>query len=355
MKAVGYAVDGPDAPFKLFEFERRELRDDDVLLEVLYAGICHSDIHQVKNEWGNSQYPMVPGHEILGKVIRTGSAVSKFKEGDLAGIGCMVDSCKKCKYCEHGNEHHCCDGGATLTYNHTERDTKEPTYGGYSDVIVVKERFAVKVSNKFSHLEGVAPLLCAGITTYSPLFRFKHLVGPGKKVAVVGLGGLGHMGVKFAAALGAEVTIISTSSSKEADAKKLGAKNFINSKEEKVFDKHAGEFDLVLDTVSAQHDLVEYLKILATMGSYVIVGAPPAPYQVPAFPLLLGNKMIVGSGIGGMKETQEMVDFCAENDITSEVEVIQASPETLATAYDRTHKSDVKYRFVIDGKSLKPK
>ncbi|KAL0486416.1 alcohol dehydrogenase (NADP+) [Acrasis kona] len=353
MKTFGYAVDGPDSKFRTFEFERRELNDDDVLLDVLYAGICHSDIHQVKNEWGNSQYPMVPGHEILGRVVRVGSKATKLKEGDLAGIGCMVDSCKKCKFCESGDEHVCVDT-PVYTYNSNERESSEPTYGGYSNQIVCKERFVVKVSDKFTNLEGVAPLLCAGITTYSPLFRFKHLCTPGKKVAIVGLGGLGHMGVKFAAALGAEVTIISTSSSKEADAKKLGATKFINSKEKGAFNKHVAEFDLVLDTVSAQHDLTEYLRVLAPFGSYIIVGAPPKPYDLAAFTLLNGNKMVVGSGIGGMRETQEMIDFCAEHDITSDVEVIQASPETLETAYDRTSKSDVKYRFVIDGKSLKP-
>jgi uncharacterized zinc-type alcohol dehydrogenase-like protein len=289
-----------------------------------------------------SIYPMVPGHEIVGRVSQTGSEVSKFKEGDFAGIGCFVDSCRECAACTHGIEQYCIKGSA-MTYNGTEMDRQTPTYGGYSKHYVIDEKYALKV-NAQGDLSGVAPLLCAGITTYSPLKKWG--AGPGKKVAIAGLGGLGHMGVKIAVAMGAEVTVLSTSPSKEADARKLGAHKFLNTKDEEAVKTAAGSFDLILNTISANHDYNSYLSLLGLEGVMVIVGVPTQPVPLNAFSLIGGNKVLAGSLIGGIPETQEMLDFCADNNITSDVEVI--SPDRIEEAYDRTVKSDVRYRFVID-------
>jgi alcohol dehydrogenase (NADP+) len=342
----GFAVTGADAKFEPFEFARREVGPKDILIDILYAGICHSDIHQVRGEWEPmvpSLYPMVPGHEIVGRVTRVGAEVAKFKEGDIAGIGCFVDSCRECAACTHGIEQYCIKGSAQ-TYNSTEMDRQTPTFGGYSKHYVIDEAYALKVNASDDDLPGVAPLLCAGITTYSPLKRWG--VGPGKKVAVAGLGGLGHMGVKLAVAMGAEVTVLSTSPNKEDDAKKLGAHNFVNIRDAKAAAAAAGSFDFILDTISANHDYNAYLALLSLNGVMVIVGVPSEPVPLNAFSLIGGNKVLAGSMIGGIPETQEMLDFCAEHSITSDIELIK--PEYIDTAYDRTVKADVRYRFVID-------
>jgi uncharacterized zinc-type alcohol dehydrogenase-like protein len=341
----GFATNGPDAKFGPFDFVRRDVGPHDILIDIAYCGICHSDIHQARAEWEPmmpSIYPMVPGHEIVGRVSQTGSEVSKFKEGDFAGIGCFVDSCRECAACTHGIEQYCIKGSA-MTYNGTEMDRQTPTYGGYSKHYVIDEKYALKV-NAQGDLSGVAPLLCAGITTYSPLKKWG--AGPGKKVAIAGLGGLGHMGVKIAVAMGAEVTVLSTSPSKEADARKLGAHKFLNTKDEEAVKTAAGSFDLILNTISANHDYNSYLSLLGLEGVMVIVGVPTQPVPLNAFSLIGGNKVLAGSLIGGIPETQEMLDFCADNNITSDVEVI--SPDRIEEAYERTVKSDVRYRFVID-------
>jgi alcohol dehydrogenase (NADP+) len=342
--AKGYATPGPEAKFEPFEFARRELGPKDILIDILYCGICHSDIHQARAEWEPmipSIYPMVPGHEIVGRVSRVGSDASKFGEGDIAGIGCFVDSCRECPGCTGGVEQYCIKGSAQ-TYNSTEMDRQTPTYGGYSSHYVIDEAYALKVKAT-DELAGVAPLLCAGITTYSPLKRWG--AGPGKRVAVAGLGGLGHMGVKIAAAMGAEVTVLSTSPSKEQDAQKLGAHHFLNTKDPEAV-AASGGFDLILDTISANHDYNAYLAMLGLNGVMVIVGVPSEPVPLNAFSLIGGNKVLAGSLIGGIPETQEMLDFCAEHNITADVEVI--SPDRIEEAYGRTVKSDVRYRFVID-------
>jgi uncharacterized zinc-type alcohol dehydrogenase-like protein len=341
----GFATNGPEAKFEPFEFTRREVGPKDILIDIQYCGICHSDIHQARAEWEPmipSMYPMIPGHEIVGKVSRVGSDVTKFKEGDFAGIGCFVDSCGVCPACTNGIEQYCIKGSAQ-TYNSTEMDRTTPTYGGYSNHYVIDEEYALKVKAT-ENLAGIAPLLCAGITTYSPLKRWG--VGPGKKVAVAGLGGLGHMGVKLAVAMGAEVTVLSTSPSKEADARKLGAHNFLNTKDVEATKAANGSFDFILDTISANHDYNAYLALLGLNGVMVVVGVPTEPVPLNAFSLIGGNKVLAGSLIGGIPETQEMLDFCAEHNITSDVEVI--SPDRIEEAYDRTVKSDVRYRFVID-------
>jgi uncharacterized zinc-type alcohol dehydrogenase-like protein len=350
MATAAYGVDSPTGEFHPMTITRRNVGDSDVAIDIIYCGICHSDIHTARNEWSGTKYPVVPGHEIVGKVSSVGSKVSKFKVGDTVGIGCFVDSCRECENCKH-HEEQFCSKGPSFTYNGTESDKKTPTYGGYSNYIVVNEGYVINIPTKFTHLEGVAPLLCAGITTYSPLNAHKDKVGPGKKVGIVGLGGLGHMGVKFAASMGAEVTVFSTSPSKEQDAKKLGAQHFVISKDQSAMDAVANTFDLILDTVSAKHDLIPYVKALKAHGVVAVVGAPPEPFAVASMNLIFGNKTIYGSLIGGIKETQEMIDYCAKHDIVSDVEVI--SVDKLHEAYERTMKSDVKYRFVIDIKSLK--
>jgi len=329
-----------------FSIERRELKEHDVQIEILYCGVCHSDIHQVRNEWGNAMYPMVPGHEIVGRVTKVGSAVTKFKDGDLAGIGCLVDSCRECPKCKKGLEQYC-EKGSVGTYNALEKDGTTVTYGGYSKQIVADENFVLHVSEKLA-IEGVAPLLCAGITTYSPLRKWK--VGQGHKVGVLGLGGLGHMAVKFAVSFGAEVTMLSTSPAKEADAKRLGAHKFALTSDETSIKGLGNYFDFIIDTVSAGHDYNIYLNMLNTDGVMICVGAPPEPAQVPAFNLIFQRRSIGGSLIGGLPETQEMLDYCAEHNIVSDVEVIEM--KDINEAYERMLKGDVRYRFVIDLKSL---
>ena len=345
IQTKGYATHDKNAKFGPFDFERRNVGPNDILIDIAYAGICHSDIHQARAEWEPmvpSIYPMVPGHEIVGSVSQVGSDVTKFAVGDIAGIGCFIDSCRECAACNGGIEQYCTKGSAQ-TYNSTEMDRETPTFGGYSKHYVVDEQYALKV-NATGDLSGIAPLLCAGITTYSPLKRWG--AGPGKKVAVAGLGGLGHMGVKIAAAMGAEVTVLSTSPSKEADARALGATGFINVRDEESVKAATGTFDLLLDTISANHDYNSYLGMLTLNGVMVIVGVPTEPSQLNAFSLIGGNKVLAGSLIGGIPETQEMLDFCAEHDLVSDVEII--SPDHIETAYDRTVRSDVRYRFVID-------
>jgi uncharacterized zinc-type alcohol dehydrogenase-like protein len=341
-----YATPAADALLAPLDIERREVGENDIQIEILYCGVCHSDIHQARNEWGNSMYPMVPGHEIVGRVTAIGSAVTSFKIGELAGVGCIVDSCRTCSQCEAGEEQFC-ENGMTGTYNSKDKEG-HLTYGGYSTHVVVDQKYSLHVSEKLD-IKGVAPLLCAGITTYSPLRHWK--VSKGQKVAIVGLGGLGHMGVKLAAAMGAEVTVISTSDSKAADAKRLGATHFINSKDSIQLATVANTFHFILNTVSAPHSYDSLLPLLRTDGAMVLVGAPPMPSQVTGFNLIMQRKTLAGSLIGGIRETQEMLDFCAEHNITSDVEMININQ--INEAYERILKSDVKYRFVIDIASLK--
>lgn len=341
-----YAAQSATSPLSPFNFQRREVGPHDVLIDIKFCGVCHSDLHQVRDEWGGSIYPMVPGHEIVGKISKVGEKVKNFRVGDLAGVGCFVDSCRTCASCTKGNEQYC-ETGMAGTYNGYEMDKKTPTYGGYSNFIVVDENYVLKISNKLP-LNAVAPLLCAGITTYSPLRHWK--VGKGQKVAVVGLGGLGHMGVKLAVSFGAEVTVLSSSANKEADAKRLGAHNFVNTKDEKAVAKVRNQFDFILDTVSAQHDFNLYLAMLKTDSTMVLVGAPPAPVPVAAFSLIPKRKTLAGSMIGGIRETQEMLDYCAVNNIVSDIEVIAI--KDIEAAYVRMLKGDVRYRFVIDMATL---
>lgn len=341
-----YAAQDAKTPLAPFSFERRDPRENDVLIEISHCGVCHSDIHQVRNEWGNSIYPMVPGHEIVGRVKQVGPGVTKFKEGDLVGVGCMVDSCRECENCKHGEEQYC-EKGNTGTYNAYERDGKTISQGGYSSQIVVDQEFVLKVSENLP-IEGVAPLLCAGITTYSPLRHWK--VGKGHKVAVLGLGGLGHMAVKFASSFGAEVTMLSTSASKEKDAKRLGAHHFALTKDRDQVKALSNKFDFIINTVSAPHDYNMYLGMLKLNGVMICVGAPEVPTPVSAFALIMGRRSVAGSLIGGIPETQEMLDYCAEHNIVSDVEVIPI--DQVNDAYERMLKGDVRYRFVIDMKSL---
>src|SRR5213594_754081 len=334
----GYATKGPTSIREPFSFERREPGPHDVLIEILYCGICHSDIHQARDEWGGSIFPMVPGHEIVGRVTRVGSAVKRFKVGELAGVGTIVDSCRVCASCKAGLEQYC-EVHVVWTYNGTEKDEKTPTYGGYSSQIVVDDNYTLKISPNLP-LANVAPLLCAGITTYSPLRHFE--VGPGQRVGVVGLGGLGHMAVKLAASMGAEVTVLSTSKSKEKDAKRLGAHGFESTKDDSTFDKLKGRFDIIIDTISAPHDYNRYLGMVRIGGAMVVVGVPPEATPVHAFSLIQGNKKLAGSLIGGIKETQEMLDHCGKHGIVSDVEVIPV--QKIDEAYERMLKGDVRYR-----------
>ena len=344
--AKAYAATSATTPLGPFQFERRAVGPHDVQIEIAYCGICHSDLHQVRNEWGNSAYPMVPGHEIVGKVTAVGAHVKTFKAGDLAGVGCLVDSCRTCPSCQRQLEQFC-EKGAAFSYNGTEMDRKTITQGGYSSSIVTDEAFVLKISPKLD-LAAAAPLLCAGITTYSPLRHWK--TKKGDKVGVVGLGGLGHMAVKIAAAMGAEVTMLSTSKSKEADARKLGAHHFGLTSDDATFKKLAGHFDLIIDTISAPHDYNKYLGLLRVEGTMVLLGVPPEPTPVSAFPLIMGRRSLSGSLIGGIAETQEMLDFCAEHGIVSEIELIPV--QQVNAAYERMLKNDVRYRFVLDMKTL---
>ena len=342
----GYAVDGPGSSFQPFSFDRRDPGAHDVLIDILYCGVCHTDIHLSRNDWGRSMFPMVPGHEIVGRVAAAGAGVTRFKVGDAAGVGCFVDSCRGCPSCKEGIEQYC-DGPLVLTYNGLEKDRKTPTYGGYSSQIVVDENYTLRIASSLP-LPNAAPLLCAGITTYSPLRYFN--AGPGQQVAIVGLGGLGHMAVKLAAAMGAEVTVISTSPSKEDDARRLGAHHFMVSTAPQNFKAAAGRFHLIIDAVSAPHDLNLYLNLLRRDGTMVLLGIPPTPAEVQAFPLIAKRRRLAGSLIGGIRETQEMLDYCAARNIASEVEVIPI--QQIEQAYERTIKGDVRYRFVIDLKTL---
>jgi alcohol dehydrogenase (NADP+) len=346
ISAKSYAAPNATTALEPWSFERREPGAHDVVIDILYCGVCHSDIHQVRDEWGGSIFPMVPGHEIVGRISRVGDHVKGFKVGDLAGIGCFVDSCRKCPSCLEGLEQYCEEGNSP-TYNGHERDKKTPTYGGYSSQIVVDEKYTLHVSPKLP-LEGVAPLLCAGITTYSPLREWK--VGKGHKLGVLGLGGLGHMAVKLGSSLGAEVTMLSSSKSKEADSKRLGAHQFALTSDEEGMKKYKNYFDFIIDTVSAQHDVNEYLSLLKRDGTLILVGAPPKPLDLHAFSLIPKRRRIVGSMIGGIKETQEMLDYCAEHNIVSDVEVIPI--KDINNAYTRMLKGDVRYRFVIDMATL---
>ena len=344
--AKGFAAASSTAPLGPFTFERRVIGSRDVQFEILYCGVCHSDLHQVRNEWGGTVYPIVPGHEIVGRVTAVGAEVSKFKAGDLAAVGCLVDSCRECDNCNKGLEQFCRKGNIG-TYNGKDKHTGGVTYGGYSNRIVVDESFVLQVSEKIP-LETVAPLLCAGITTYSPLRHWK--VGKGHQVAVLGLGGLGHMAVKFAASFGAEVTVLSTSPNKEKDALRLGAHHFTMTKDPLQLKAMANKFDFIIDTVSAPHDYNQYLKMLNTDGVMICVGVPPKPTEITGFNLLNNRRSIAGSSIGGIAETQEMLDFCAEHNIVSEVEIIDMA--YINEAYERMLKGDVKYRFVIDMATL---
>jgi len=345
-KTPAYAAVTAGAPLASYTIERRAPGPLDVVMDILFCGVCHSDIHQARDEWGGALYPMVPGHEIVGRVTKVGAAVTKFAVGDIAGVGCLVDSCRDCKSCNAGREQFCKKGSAQ-TYNGTEMDRKTRTYGGYSAEIVVAEHFALKVPAGID-LAGVAPLLCAGITTYSPLRQWN--CKPGDRVAVVGLGGLGHMAVKLAVAMGAKVTLLSTSPSKAEDAKRLGAHAFESTKDPKTFQRLAGSFDLIINTVSAAHDYNAYLGLLDDLGTMVIVGVPTDAVPVHAFSVIQGNRRLAGSGIGGLAETQEMLDFCAKHGIVSDVEIIPI--QKVNEAYERVLKSDVRYRFVIDMASL---
>src|SRR5271165_840335 len=342
-----YSAESQTSPLAQAVIRRRDVGPHDVQIEILYCGVCHSDLHQVRNEWHNTIYPCVPGHEIVGRVVKAGRDVNKFKEGDVAAVGCMVDSCRTCPSCRAGDEQFC-EHFPILTYNGEDKHLGGVTYGGYSESIVVDQNFVLKVSENLN-LAAVAPLLCAGITTYSPLRHWK--VTEGQKVGIVGLGGLGHMGVKFANAFGAHVVLFTTSPNKAADALRLGAHEVVVSKDAAEMQKHAASFDFILDTVSAEHDLNAYIALLKRDGTLTLVGAPPIPLPVAAFGLIFGRHQLAGSGIGGIRETQEMLDFCAEHGIVSDIEIIPI--QKINEAYERLVKSDVKYRFVIDMASLK--
>ena len=345
-KAFGYAAQDASTPLGPFSFERREPGENDVVIKIDYCGVCHSDIHQARNEWKNANYPMVPGHEIVGTVIATGKGVKKFKEGDPAAVGVIVDSCRECDACEDDDEQYC-EKGAVQTYNAFEKNG-EPTYGGYSNIIVTNKHFVHTISPKLDPA-GVAPLLCAGITTYSPLKHWK--VGKGQKVGIVGLGGLGHMGLKFAHSFGAHTVLFTTSAGKAEDAKRLGADEVVISKDADQMKAQLNSFDFILDTVSAKHDMNQYLTLLGRNGTLCQVGIPDAPEPIAAFNLLTNRRSLAGSGIGGMEQTQEMLDYCAEHGIVSDVEVIAI--DKINEAFERVVKQDVKYRFVIDMKTLK--
>jgi len=342
-----FAAFDPKSPLRAHTIERRAVGPRDVAIEILWSGVCHSDIHQARDEWGGSKFPMVPGHEIIGRVTKVGAGVKKVKVGELAGIGCMVDSCRVCPQCERGTEQYCEDG-ASWTYNSFERDKTTPTYGGYSTDVVVDEAFALRIDPRLDPASA-APLLCAGVTMFSPLRHWD--VKPGQRVGVIGLGGLGHMAVKLARAMGAEVTVFSTSEKKRADAIRLGASELVVSSHEPSMGKLAGAYDLVLDTVSAPHDLSTFTRLLKTDATLVLLGIPDKPFELPAGSLIGRRRSVAGSVIGGIAETQEMLDFCAEHGVTADVEIIPI--EDINLAYERMLKSDVRYRFVIDVDSLR--
>lgn len=343
---LGYAAQQAKGPLTRYSFERREPRDYDVVIDIQYCGICHSDIHQVRNEWGGSSFPMVPGHEITGIVSGIGSKVTRHKIGDRVGIGCFVDSCRKCGPCRKGLEQYCVEG-ATWTYNALEKDGKTPTQGGYSEKIVVDENYVLSIPDNLP-LDRAAPLLCSGITLYSPLMDWK--AGPGKKVAIIGLGGLGHIGVKIAHALGAEVTVLSHSLKKQEDGKRMGADNFYATSDPETFKTLKGYFDLIINTLSVEIDWDKYLNLLAIDGTMVVVGAPEKKTPIGVMTLINGHRSLAGSAIGGIKQTQEMLEFCNKHNISSDIECIPI--KKVNEAYERVVNSDVRYRFVIDNKSL---
>ncbi|HEV2110802.1 MAG TPA: NAD(P)-dependent alcohol dehydrogenase [Gammaproteobacteria bacterium] len=347
MKIRGYAAQSATSPIAPFEFARRDPRADDVVIDILYCGVCHSDIHQARNEWHNSRFPMVPGHEIIGRVVSVGREVKDFGPGDLVGMGCMVDSCQHCASCKEGLEQYC-EEGATWTYNGVDRHDKSSTQGGYSERIVCSQKFVLRVPGELD-LKSAAPLLCAGITMYSPLRH--HKVGKGSKVAIVGLGGLGHMGIKLAKAMGAEVALFTRSPGKEKEAKRLGADQVVLSTDAKQMAGATGRYDFIIDTVPNDHDINPYLGTLKRDGDYVIVGQL-TPFSAPLnpWPLLGGRRSLTGSAIGGIAETQEMLDFCAKHGVSCDVEMIGV--KDINKAYERMLKSDVRYRFVIDLSSL---
>ena len=344
----GYAARDAASPLAPFEFQRRDLRELDVRIDVLFCGVCHSDLHQARDEWRNTIYPVVPGHEIVGRVAETGKGVTKYKVGELVGVGCLVDSCRTCPSCAEGLEQYC-ENGFVGTYNGTDRVSGDVTYGGYSTQLVVDEAFVLRVPENLE-LAAVAPLLCAGITTYSPLRTWG--AGPGKKVGIVGLGGLGHMGVKLAHAMGAHVVLFTTSPSKIEDGKRLGADEVVISKDPEQMKAHANSFDLIVNTVAAQHDLNPFIELLRRDGTMTLVGAPEHDHPSPqVFNLIMKRRRLAGSLIGGIAETQEMLDFCGKHGITSDIEMIKM--QDINNAYERMLKSDVKYRFVIDLDSLR--
>ena len=345
-KTAGYGATSASSPLAPFSFARREPLPQDVQIEILYCGVCHSDLHTVRNEWKGTTFPVVPGHEIVGRVTAVGNEVKRFKPGDIAAVGCLVDSCRTCANCKAGLEQYC-DVAFVGTYNSPDKHLGGMTYGGYSKNIVVDEYFVLHVPDK-SNLAGVAPLLCAGITTYSPLRHWK--VGKGQKVGIVGLGGLGHMGVKLASAMGAHVVLFTTSPNKKEDAQRLGAHEVVVSKNQNEMDRHVNSFDFILDTVSAQHDLNAYLALIKRDGTLTLVGAPEHAPAVEPFSLIFKRRQYAGSLIGGIPETQEMLDFCADHKLTADVEVIPI--QKINEAYERMLRSDVKYRFVIDMASL---
>ena len=345
IQVIGYAAKEAKASLTPFSFERRNILDCDVVIDIQYCGICHTDIHQVKNEWGRSTYPMVPGHEIVGNVLQIGSQVTRFKVGDKVGVGCFVDSCRNCDACRQGLEQYC--SNVLTTYNGIEKDGKTPTQGGYSNKIIVDENYILRIPDNLVS-ERAAPLLCAGITLYSPLMKWK--AGPGKKVAIVGLGGLGHIGVKIAHALGAEVTVLSHSLKKQEDAKKMGADNFYSTSDPKTFEKLEGYFDIMINTVSTEINLNQYLNLLRLDGTMVVVGVPEKDAQLNAYSLISARRNLAGSLIGGISETQEMLDFCSKHNIACDIELIPI--QKVNEAYERILNSDVRYRFVIDLNSL---
>jgi uncharacterized zinc-type alcohol dehydrogenase-like protein len=346
LKTPAYAAMAAKTPLAPFSIDRRDPGPHEVLIDILYCGVCHTDIHQVADDWGGALFPMVPGHEIVGKVEKVGAQVQKWRAGDIVGVGCFVDSCRRCEACQSGEEQYC-EEGATFTYNAVERDGVTRTYGGYSTRITVNQDYVLRVPKELP-LERAAPLLCAGITTYSPLRQFG--VQSGDSVAIVGLGGLGHMGVKFARAIGAQVTVLSHSPSKRDDALRLGAHDFVATKESDAFEKNARRFDFILDTVSAQHDYNSYLNLLRRDGTVVLVGVPEAT-PLSSLPLVMGRRRLAGSLIGGIRETQDMLDFCGDHDVAADVEVIPI--QKINEAYERMLKADVRYRFVIDLGSLR--
>lgn len=342
MKTTGYAAHSAQSPLTPYEFECRELRDDDVAIEILYSGVCHSDLHTVKNDWGWTIYPTVPGHEIVGRVIDVGSKVIRYKKGDHVAVGCMVDSCQQCSHC-HSGEEQFCEEGFTQTYNSPDRHTQEITKGGYAKNVVVREEFVLSIPESLD-LAKAAPLLCAGITTYSPLRTWD--VGPGSRIAVVGMGGLGHMAIKLAVAMGAHVTVLSRSESKKRDAMELGADAFLLSNDEPNMEKAASTFDLIIDTVPVKHDVTPYMPLLKVDGTLTLVGQVGPIAEVNTVPMVMGRRRIAASLIGGIAETQEMLDFCARFNILPEVEMI--TMEQINEAFERLERADVRYRFVID-------